>query len=169
MPGSIGPGNRRVCPRVVGVEDVWKDLGFRNMTLSFPGAVESFPGAVEPRRWSKGKLSPSAGSITPNQSAISRWSWGFSTVRGGIDPGDDRFRPRVVGVLVIKKEFYLRMRHYPPRVRCDFDVRQRGSSSRALALRAQTNQRSADRGGAFTPCGAVSDRGIAVFSHGCWS
>ena len=35
----------------------------------------------------------------PNQSTIGLWGWGFHTVRGGFDPGDYRFRPRVVGVV----------------------------------------------------------------------
>ena len=30
---------------------------------------------------------------------------GFHTLRGGIDPGDLRFRPRVVGVVQIWKDF----------------------------------------------------------------
>ena len=32
-------------------------------------------------------------------------AWGFYTARGGIDPGDRRFRPRVVGVVEIWKNF----------------------------------------------------------------
>ena len=39
------------------------------------------------------------------QSAITQWGWGFHTLRGGIDPGDLRFRPRVVGVVEIWKDF----------------------------------------------------------------
>ena len=31
--------------------------------------------------------------------------WGFHTLRGGIDPEDLRFRPRVVGVVEILKNF----------------------------------------------------------------
>ena len=31
--------------------------------------------------------------------------WGFHTLRGGIDPGDLRFRLRVVGVVEIWKDF----------------------------------------------------------------
>ena len=30
--------------------------------------------------------------------------WGFHTVRGGFDPGELRFRPRVVGVVEILKD-----------------------------------------------------------------
>ena len=36
---------------------------------------------------------------SPSQSAIGRWGWGFHTVRGGADPGDQYFRPQVVGVI----------------------------------------------------------------------
>ena len=31
--------------------------------------------------------------------------WGFYTVRGGIDPGDHRFRPQVVGIVKVLKDF----------------------------------------------------------------
>ena len=34
-----------------------------------------------------------------SQSAITRWGWGFHTLGSGINPGDLRFRPRVVGVV----------------------------------------------------------------------
>ena len=47
---------------------------------------------------------------------MSQWSWGFHTVRGGIDPGDRRFRPRVVGVVDVWKIFYAGMGPYPPGV-----------------------------------------------------
>ena len=36
-----------------------------------------------------------------SQSAIGQWGWGFHTVRGGFDPRDHRFRPRVVGVVEV--------------------------------------------------------------------
>ena len=41
----------------------------------------------------------------PSQSAIGQWVWGFHTVRGGFDPGDHRFRPRVVGVVKVWSDF----------------------------------------------------------------
>ena len=65
----------------------------------------SSPGAAGPRRGPKGQLSPRAGSKSPSQSAITLWGWIFHTVRGGIDPGDQLFRPRVVGVVDIWKDF----------------------------------------------------------------
>ena len=40
-----------------------------------------------------------------SQSATSQLGWGFHTLRGGIDPGDLRFRPRVVGVVEMWKVF----------------------------------------------------------------
>ena len=44
----------------------------------------------------------------PSHSAIGRWSWGFHTVRGGITPGDNMFRPRVVAVLEMRRDFQTR-------------------------------------------------------------
>ena len=65
----------------------------------------SSPGAAVPWRWPEGQLSPRAGSMSPSQSAITRWGWGFHTLRGGIDPGDLRLRPRVAGVVEIWTDF----------------------------------------------------------------
>ena len=44
-------------------------------------------------------------STIPSQSAIGQWDWGFHTVRGGVDPGDHCFRPQVVGVVKVWKDF----------------------------------------------------------------
>ena len=41
----------------------------------------------------------------PSQSAIGRRGWGFYTVRGGFDPGDHHFCPRVVGVVDVWRDF----------------------------------------------------------------
>ena len=41
----------------------------------------------------------------PSQSAIGQWDWGFHTVRGGFGPRDHRFRPQVVGVAKVLKDF----------------------------------------------------------------
>ena len=65
--------------------------------------------------------------------------WGFHTVRGGIDPGDHRFRPRFAGAADVRKD--PRMQSYPPRM--------------PLTLRNQV--------GVSTPCGAISTRGTNVF------
>ena len=43
--------------------------------------------------------------MSPRQSATSQWDWGFHTLRGGIDPGDLRFRTRVVGAVDVWKDF----------------------------------------------------------------
>ena len=42
--------------------------------------------------------------MSPSQSATSQWGWGTHTVKGGIDPGDLRFRHRVVGVAEMGKD-----------------------------------------------------------------
>ena len=41
----------------------------------------------------------------PSQSAIGQWGWGFHTMRGVFDPGDHRFRPQVVGVVDVWRNF----------------------------------------------------------------
>ena len=40
----------------------------------------------------------------PSQSAIGQWGWGFHAVRGGFHPAGHRFRPRVVGVVDVRKD-----------------------------------------------------------------
>ena len=42
--------------------------------------------------------------MSSSQSAITQWGRGFHTVRGGIDPENLFFRPRVVGVVEIWKD-----------------------------------------------------------------
>ena len=65
----------------------------------------SSPGAVGPQRWRERRPSPRAGSMSPSQSAITQRGWGFHTLRGGIDPEDLRFRPRVVESVHLRKDF----------------------------------------------------------------
>ena len=49
--------------------------------------------------------SPGAGGFTnPSQSGIGQWGWDFHNVRGGINPGDHRFRLRFVGVVDVWKD-----------------------------------------------------------------
>ena len=43
--------------------------------------------------------------MSPSQSAITQWRWGFYTLRADIDPGDLRFGPPVAGVVEICKGF----------------------------------------------------------------
>ena len=43
--------------------------------------------------------------MSPSQLAITQLGWGFYTLRGGIYPGDLRFRPQVVGVVEVWREF----------------------------------------------------------------
>ena len=44
-------------------------------------------------------------SAIPSQSEIGQWDLGFHTEQSGFDPGDHRFRPQVVGVENILKNF----------------------------------------------------------------
>ena len=60
------------------------------------GRQLSSPGAGAPCRWPEGQLSPRADSMSPSQSAISQWGWGFHAVWGDIDPENLRFRPRLL-------------------------------------------------------------------------
>ena len=90
--GSIDSGDLSLLPRVVRVVEVWKEFSSGDEALSFLCAAG-------PRRWPEGQLSPRAGSMSLIQSATSQWGWGFHTQRSGIDPGDLRFRSRVVVVV----------------------------------------------------------------------
>ena len=51
------------------------------MEIFFGGGTSSFPVGASPMN---------------SQSAISQWSWGFHTIRGGIDPRDHCIRPLCV-------------------------------------------------------------------------
>ena len=94
MRGGIGPGDPRFRPRVVGVVDTWNEFGPGDGKLSSPGPAG-------PRRCPEGQLSPRAGYMSLSQLATSQLGWGFHTLRGGINPEDLRFRPRVVGIVDI--------------------------------------------------------------------
>ena len=90
------------------------------------------PGVTGLRGWPEGQLSPHADSMSPSQSAICQWGWGFHILRSGIDPEDLRFRPRVVGVVDVWKDFLSGDGPYPPRERRDLNVGARGNSHHAL-------------------------------------
>ena len=98
LPGASDPGDPRFRPRVVGVVDIWKYFKCRDESLSSPGEAGR-------RRWPDRQLSPRTGSRSLSQLATSQLGWGIHTMRDGIDPGDLRFRPRVVGVVDIWKDF----------------------------------------------------------------
>ena len=80
LAGGIDPGDLRFRPRVVEVVQIWKELSSGDWKLSSPGAAG-------PQSWPEGQLSPSAGSMSPSQSAITQGDWRFHTLRGGIDRG----------------------------------------------------------------------------------
>ena len=67
--------------------------------------TQSPPGAAGPRRWLEGQPPTRAGSMSPSQSATSQRGCGLHTLWGGIDPGDLYIRPRVVGVVEIRRDF----------------------------------------------------------------
>ena len=73
-------GDNRFRRRLIGVVDARKAICFDHGIVYSPGA---------------------GGFTSPSQSAISQLGWGFHNVRGGIDPGDHRFRPRFVGVVKV--------------------------------------------------------------------
>ena len=96
MRGGTDPEDLSFRPWVVGVVDTWKGFYSGDETLSSPGVAG-------PRRCPERKLSTRVGSMSLSQSATSQLGWGFHTLRGGIDPGDLRSHPRVVGVVDIWK------------------------------------------------------------------
>ena len=57
----------------------------------------------------------------------------FHTLRGGTDPGDLRFRPRVVGVVDVSEGFWPRDGSLSSRVRRDLGVGPRGNFRPAMA------------------------------------
>ena len=96
--GGTDLGDLRFRPRVVGVVDIFANF--------LPGDGKlSFPGAAGAQRYTEGQLSLRAGSMSPSHSAITQLGWGFHTLRGGTDPGDIRFVPRIVGVVDILANF----------------------------------------------------------------
>ena len=90
--GGIDQGDLRFLPRVVGVVEISKAFRSRDETLSSPGVAGT-------RRCPERQLSPRTGSVSLIQLATSHFGWGFHTLRGCIDPGDLRFRPRLFGVV----------------------------------------------------------------------
>ena len=116
-----------------------------------------------------GQPSPPAGSMSPSQSASSQCGWGFHTVLGGIDPGDPRFRPRVVGVSCRDvKISNPGMRTYPPWVRRDLEVVPRGNSKTLAARWHEPQPISNQPVGLEFPqhAGRYRPRGISVFVAG---
>ena len=83
---------------VVGVVDAWKD---------------SEPSMGAPL--SRGALWLPC--TSPNQPPIGQRCWGFHLARGGVDPGEHRFRIRGVGVVEIRRLYDPGMGPYAPRVR----------------------------------------------------
>ena len=68
---------------------------------TYPPLVQRDLG-IGPRGSSRRALAPCH--MSPSQSEITQWGWGFHTLRSGIDPGDLRFRLWVVRVVQIWKD-----------------------------------------------------------------
>ena len=71
-------------PLIVGVVDVWKVLGCVGTSTLARGNSRARP------------------FMYPDQSVISRSGCDFLTMLGGFDPGDNCFRPRIVGVVNVE-------------------------------------------------------------------
>ena len=95
--GCFDLGDVVFVPKIFGLY-IWANFPPGDGTLSSPCAAG-------PRRWTEGQHSPRVGSMSPVQSAITKWDWGLHTLRDSIDPGNVRFRPRVVGVVEIWANF----------------------------------------------------------------
>ena len=94
MRGGIDPGDLPLRSRYGRISD--PGMG------TYPPLVRRDLG-IGPRGNSSNELAPCH--MSPSQSAITQWGWGFHTLRGGIDPDDLCFRPRNVGVVEIWKVF----------------------------------------------------------------
>ena len=110
--------------------------------------ILSSPGAERPQRWPEVRLSQRAGSMSPSQSAISRWV-GVSTPCGAVSTR---------GITVIVPGFWICrcMEGFPTR---EWDLILPGGAGASTLVRGATS----------TPCGAVSILGIAVFVPSWWS
>ena len=96
-----------------------------------PGMRRCLPG---PRHCLEGQLSPRIGSMSPSRPVNQTggvWGGNFHIMRGGIDPGDDRFRPRGVEVVDLWKVANPGMGNRP-RVRRDLGVVPSGNSRGTL-------------------------------------
>ena len=105
---SRTPVNQRSASGV-GVPTPRGAVSTRRITVFVPGLLELYMYA----RTSDPGMGP-----YPSQVALALRTpgWGFHTVRGVVDPRDQRFRPRVVGVVMYGNIYDPRMISYPPRV-----------------------------------------------------
>ena len=98
-----------------------------------------------------------AGFTNPSQQCCTR-SWGFHTVRGGVVRGD-RFRPRLIGAVDIRKESGSEDGTHIPRVPV-------ASRTPAKIQLASEKRQLASESEVFTPCGTVSTRKTTVLWYG---
>ena len=110
----------------------------------------SSPGAAGPQRWPEGQLSPRAGSMSPSQSAIPLWGWGFHTLRAVSTRGICVFVPSIWSCRCMAGFLMRGWQLILPGVRWIF-------------ARSPANQGSASGTGVSTPYAAVLTRGITAF------
>ena len=91
--------------------------------------------------------------MSPSQSEISKWGWGFNTLSGVIDQGISFFVPGLSGLYIHGRNNYPEMGNWPPRG--------------ALALCTIPNQKAiGQRGWGFHPVWSGFDLGVTVLSPG---
>ena len=104
--GSTHPSQSEIS--VVGVYTTCGEVWNQGTTVFVPGVlglqIRCVYGIFLIRRWDL-ILSPGgADSTNLSQSAISRWGWGFHTVRGGVDPGDNQVSQQYLGGVEASKD-----------------------------------------------------------------
>ena len=90
----MGPYPPRVAlaPRTQPISNQLVSLGFPHRAGQYTGDHRFRPRVA---LWLHG----------PQPISNQQWSWGFHTMRSGINPRDHRFRPRCVGVADVRKDF----------------------------------------------------------------
>ena len=154
----VAVSTRCICVFDPGLSEVYKyrrisDPGIRNYYPRLRRDLGACPGKTLDARGLRG-LQP----IIHHPVAL-----GFQHLRGGIDPGDLRFRSRVFIVVVIWNDFRCGDRRLSSRVLRDLGIGPGGNSRRALAPWAQSNQRSLSGVGVSTPCGTNIDLEVLRF------
>ena len=76
--GRYRPGKCAFLFPLVGVVEMWANFVSRDILYS--------PGKAGSRRRTQGQHLQRLGFMSPGQSAITQWDWGFHTLRDGIDP-----------------------------------------------------------------------------------
>ena len=98
---GVDPGEFAFRPVVTGAVEIWKDICTGDGAQFSPGAAGLGGGQTKGR----GPIPPGLCSLyTPQLISDRPVGIGVHTVRGGMDPGEIDFRPRVVGIAEIWKD-----------------------------------------------------------------